>query len=71
MVIEADGIYGHQRKRDIKRDKYLQTLPGVEYIVRVKENTKQGIEELLWQVLDNLQGPNPPKIQKILSPPGS
>ena len=27
MIIEADGIYGHYKKRDIKRDMDLMELP--------------------------------------------
>ena len=55
MIVEADGIYGHLRKRDVKRDITLHTFPGVEYIVHIKENSKQGIKDVLWLALNNLQ----------------
>ena len=54
MVIEADGIYGHLRKRDVLRDTNLQSFPGIEYIIHIKENTKRGIKDVLWQVLNKL-----------------
>ena len=55
MVVEADGVYGHLRKRDILRDANLHTFPGVEYVLHIKENSKQGIKDVLWLALNNLQ----------------
>ena len=37
-VVEADGIYGHLKKRDRKRDAELYKL-GVEHIIHIKEKT--------------------------------
>jgi len=54
MIIEADGIYGHFRKRDVLRDTNLQTFPGIEYIIHIKEKSKQSIKDILWLVLNNL-----------------
>ena len=53
-VVEADGIYGHLRKRDRKRDDELYAL-GVEHIIHIKEKTHQRICEELWQALDKLE----------------
>jgi len=50
-----NGIYGHLRKRDVLRDANLHTFPGVEYIIHIKENSKQGIKDVLWLALNNLQ----------------
>ena len=53
-VVEADGIYGHLKKRDRKRDAELYKL-GVEHIIHIKEKTHQKICEELWQALDKLE----------------
>ena len=37
MVIEADGIYGHLKKRDVKRDADIMRIYGVENILHIKE----------------------------------
>ena len=65
MVIEADGVYGHLRKRDIRRDKELMER-GVEYILHIKEINKEEIKELLWQGLNKLteQSLRPLKLQE-------
>tara|TARA_R110002110_G_scaffold329864_3_gene541236 strand:+ start:482 stop:823 length:342 start_codon:yes stop_codon:yes gene_type:complete len=54
MVIEADGIYGHFRKRDAKRDDFLSEQAGIDYVVHIKESTKEKIKEILWQELNKL-----------------
>lgn len=52
-VVEADGVYGHLRKRDRKRDNELYES-GVKHIIHIKEKTHQRICEELWQALDKL-----------------
>lgn len=54
MIIEADGIYGHYKKRDVKRDMDLMALPMVEHILHIKEITYESIKETLWQALNKL-----------------
>ena len=54
MVIEADGVYGHLRKRDIQRDQVLVNDYGIEYVLHIKETTKKEIKEILWQGLNRL-----------------
>ena len=54
MIIEADGKYGHLRKRDVKRDIALSKHDEVEYILHVRHFTKAKIKETLWQALDKL-----------------
>jgi|TARA_R110000824_G_scaffold103650_2_gene246234 very-short-patch-repair endonuclease len=54
MVIEADGKYGHLRKRDRKRDLFLLGQNEVQYIVHIKETTKVKIKDALWQELNKL-----------------
>ena len=54
MVIEADGVYGHLGKRDRKRDKDLQSIEDIEYIVHIKEKTLEKIKDILWQELTRL-----------------
>ena len=44
MIIEADGKYGHLRKRDVKRDIKVSNSPDVEYILHVRQFTKKEIE---------------------------
>ena len=41
MVIEADGVYGHLRKRDIMRDGELMNRDGIEYVLHIQESTKE------------------------------
>ena len=52
MVIEADGKYGHLRKRDVKRDIVLSKRDEVEYILHVRNFTEKGIKETLWRGLN-------------------
>ena len=54
MIIEADGIYGHLRKRDVKRDADLMRINGVLNILHIKENSKVGVQDTLWQALNKL-----------------
>ena len=54
MVIEADGVYGHLRKRDIKRDRELINTDGIEYVLHIQETTKEEIKKILWQGLNKL-----------------
>ena len=54
MIIEADGIYGHFKKRDIKRDADLMRIYGVKNILHIKENSKVGVQDTLWQALNKL-----------------
>jgi very-short-patch-repair endonuclease len=53
-VVEADGIYGHFRKRDRMRDTIL-IESGVARIWHVKSQTLKGIEEEIWQALKALE----------------
>ena len=62
MIIEADGIYGHLKKRDLKRDAKLQKYDDVEYILHIKETTRKDIKEFLCQALLNLPGLKDPTI---------
>jgi len=68
MVIEADGVYGHLRKRDIRRDSELMDNGGVEYVLHIQEQTKEEIKDKLWQVLNKLTEKklNQPKLQENL-----
>ena len=47
MIIEADGKYGHLRKRDVKRDVELSRNENVVYILHIRESTKEKIKETL------------------------
>ena len=53
LVIEADGVYGHLRKRDVKRDADLMRIFGIENILHVKDSTKEGVKDTLCQALNN------------------
>ena len=55
MIIEADGIYGHLKKRDIKRDADLMRIYGVKNILHIKDNSKMGVTDTLWQALNRLE----------------
>ena len=57
MVVEADGTYGHLKKRDLKRDLNLYKYDEVEHILHIKENTTKAIKEFLCQALSNLKIP--------------
>ena len=54
LVIEADGVYGHLRKRDAYRDSEIMRIFGIENILHIKDTTKEGIKDTLWQALNNL-----------------
>ena len=54
MIIEADGVYGHLQKRDIKRDTELMALPMVDSVLHIKETSYKDIKETLWQALNKL-----------------
>ena len=55
MCIEADGIYGHSRKRDVKRDLALLQTTTIEHILRVRHSKYIEIKETIWQALNNLE----------------
>ena len=54
LIIEADGKYGHLRKRDIKRDIFLSGQEEVENILHVRETTKALIKDNLLASLEEL-----------------
>ena len=54
LIIEADGVYGHLRKRDIRRDADIMRIFGIENVLHIKDTTKQGVKDTLWQALNNL-----------------
>ena len=55
MVIEADGVYGHFRKRDAKRDFDLLQMPHIENILHIEDTTYSEIKETLWRALSKLE----------------
>ena len=55
MVIEADGTYGHLRKRDLKRDTFILETPDVENILHITDTTKTKMEQTIWEALKILQ----------------
>ena len=55
MCIEADGVYGHYRKRDIKRDMELMKRSTVNHILHVEGTIYSEIKETIWEALNNLQ----------------
>lgn len=56
MIIEADGMMGHLRKADEKRDEELlaDTEIEVEHIVHISSISHEPIMEEICQVLDKL-----------------
>ena len=54
MIIEADGVYGHLQKRDVKRDMELMQLAMVKGVLHIKETTYESIKETLWRALNKL-----------------
>lgn len=54
MIIEADGVYGHLKKRDMKRDMALMNVPQVKNILHVKDTQYEQIKETIWQALNRL-----------------
>ena len=54
MVIEADGTYGHLKKRDLQRDMDLVNKHEVYYILHIEHEKKDEIKETLWQGLNKL-----------------
>ena len=65
LVIEADGVYGHLKKRDQKRDIDLMHNGDVEWVLHIRGTTKQEIEEELWQGLNRLSENEKRGIYKI------
>jgi hypothetical protein len=54
MVIEADGMMGHLRKADAKRDEALMETSDIEYVLHITSTTSDSIMEELCLALDNL-----------------
>ena len=52
-VVEADGVYGHLRKRDTYRDSELMRIYGISDILHIKESTKEGVKDTLCRALEN------------------
>ena len=55
LVIEADGVYGHLRNRDMRRDSEIMRVFGVSNILHIKDNTKKGVQDTLCRALENFQ----------------
>ena len=55
MVIEADGVYGHLQKRDVKRDMDLMTLPMIKHVLHIKDVSYKDVKETIWQALNKLE----------------
>jgi len=51
FVIEADGVYGHLKKRDMQRDMKLMENSSIEYIFHIRAETKLRVQEELWRAL--------------------
>ena len=54
LGIEADGVYGHLKKRDAERDRKLLDQGGVDVVIHIKQTTKKEIKEELWLALNKL-----------------
>ena len=54
FVIEADGVYGHLKKRDRHRDAYLLRESDIENIFHTNAKNKAEIQEELWRALSRL-----------------
>lgn len=54
LVIEADGVYGHFKKRDLIRDRFLLGEPEIDNVFHIKVQTKTEIQEELWRALSRL-----------------
>ena len=54
LVVEADGVYGHLKKKDQERDFNLLQRGGVQKIIHITKKTKAEIKEELWRELNSL-----------------
>jgi len=54
MIIEADGKYGHLRKRDVKRDMALIKHEDIEYILHIRDFSKKQIWKQLLKAMAKL-----------------
>ena len=54
MIIEADGKYGHLQKRDTKRDLFIAREYGIDYLLHIRDFTKERIKDALWRGLNKL-----------------
>lgn len=52
MCIEADGIYGHFKRRDVERDTKLMEYPIIKSILRIDGTIYPEIKETIWQALN-------------------
>jgi len=59
MVIEADGHYGHSRKRDVKRDMDLMASSMIEYILHIKSQSLKDITDELCLELNKYLAEEP------------
>lgn len=55
VVVEADGIYGHLKKADAKRDEALLEYPEISKIWHIKGQTEKDIRGELIQAIVNLE----------------
>lgn len=54
LAIEADGLYGHFRKRDLIRDTYLMHQDDVNNVLHITEVSYTKIKDEIWRALMNL-----------------
>jgi len=55
MIIEADGRYGHLRRNDAKRDSILLKLMEIDYVIHIREKTREDIKQHLLVSLTKLK----------------
>ena len=48
VVIEADGVYGHLRKRDTQRDLNLIAGTEAKWVLHITQTNKKEIKEIIW-----------------------
>ena len=54
LIIEADGVHGHLKKRDTKRDLALIEGTAAGWVLHLSQTTKKEIKEMIWQALNRL-----------------
>lgn len=54
LVVEADGIHGHFKQNDAKRDIGLLKLEEVKHVIHIRESTMESIKQHLVTSLATL-----------------
>ena len=56
MIVEADGKFGHLKKRDLERDLKLSEQEDIDYILHIKALSKEAVRKQILEGLEVFNG---------------